>query len=108
MDGKNGRRENRHFIVFFCGEVPFLGTGTALRDKKCYNDMTTQADINKLYHTLQIQPKQCERPQKSYGANASFEKCGITVHIPTTVTNSTTLDVKTTDSDKNRKSTAGF
>jgi len=71
-------------------------------------DLTRRKYLKNLSDTLQIQPKQYERPQKLHGTSASFEKCGITVHIPTTATNSTALAVKTADSDKNRKFTAGF
>ena len=55
--------------------------------------MNNQSDveIQRLYDTLQIRSDRLENSPRPYNTSAQFEKCGITVDIPTTVSNATTI-----------------
>ena len=54
----------------------------------------TDTEIKKLYETLGITQ---ELPEKSrtgyYDTHTPFKKCGITIHVPITIGNSTTIAI---------------
>ena len=58
--------------------------------EKCYSLATTDAYGNLIYLS--------DDNFRSYDTHTSFEKCGTLVHIPTTMTNRTTLDTHQLDS----------